>query len=715
MKRNLHLSWILSVLLPFWLNAQNHITENHSHNTIQSEQEFKHQFQKTDSAYYFLFAPDREISDSGKAHHSFRIIINGAWSYLAITNGDDFVKWFDYPEINSDTIDVLLPEGIYDMLVSGDKERRYRFLGFDNIAIEEDAIFEIRMSDAKNRVRVNPVDEDGIPFSQKKLLSYYPAYSLYHHSGLASVSVLYSLMTSFSQAFVYVNDISSHFRVNMYFAACDRNGAEYGIRMPAVMEGLDSDTTLSYPASDIMTTSHLFNLPTDLNYCAKGTLVALTSLQNNFVLGGSSTYQTFDPSQPCIFHTNSKISDIKGDINVFFSPYIITDNWSNYYWNNPCIYSAPMIIGKNGNLLRDDFIDFQSNFLFYWPEDFNNVLSRADYNYQYEQGELIRNGFRTPHLYHQAFCYNANNSPTGKTFFTMNFLYQGENNERRSCDEDILIHVRLDDEMIYSDSLWSFMLQTWEVDPEVVTMNMTNDKVFAYGRKMINTAEVMSDLSQEDAIPPTLTMLRIVDETGKTTIGVEDMSEVRMELSAGDFYRDRAVMKYGDRPEIDVSWSIDGEVFYPLQAVEDEARFHKSSGNFFTVDLASLKNHDIQDQWIIVKITITDAAGNYQTQTLDPLFYCGKLVDIEALSADSIKHSVFPNPFTENITVALEEPLKKVAYFEVYDLSGRIVHQQKTPKQTSSFSWNGNYLKEGVYIYAIYSEEGSAKGKVVKR
>ncbi|MDL2254703.1 T9SS type A sorting domain-containing protein [Bacteroidales bacterium OttesenSCG-928-J16] len=112
---------------------------------------------------------------------------------------------------------------------------------------------------------------------------------------------------------------------------------------------------------------------------------------------------------------------------------------------------------------------------------------------------------------------------------------------------------------------------------------------------------------------------------------------------------------------------------------------------------------------------MTDEAENYISQVLEPLFYCGKLMNIENFSAAQLKHSVFPNPFSESVTVELEKPLRGSAYFEVYDLTGRIVHQQKIAGQASSFSWNGNYLKEGVYIYAIYSEEGATKGKIVKR
>jgi len=36
------------------------------------------------------------------------------------------------------------------------------------------------------------------------------------------------------------------------------------------------------------------------------------------------------------------------------------------------------------------------------------------------------------------------------------------------------------------------------------------------------------------------------------------------------------------------------------------------------------------------------------------------------------------------------------------------------PDRTSSFTWNGSHLKEGIYFYGIYSKEGAVRGKIVK-
>jgi len=67
------------------------------------------------------------------------------------------------------------------------------------------------------------------------------------------------------------------------------------------------------------------------------------------------------------------------------------------------------------------------------------------------------------------------------------------------------------------------------------------------------------------------------------------------------------------------------------------------------------------------------------------------------------------------VNIELKNPVSGEVYLEIYDISGRIIHQQKhNCDSTSSFTWNGSHLKEGIYFYGIYSKEGAARGKIVK-
>jgi hypothetical protein len=112
---------------------------------------------------------------------------------------------------------------------------------------------------------------------------------------------------------------------------------------------------------------------------------------------------------------------------------------------------------------------------------------------------------------------------------------------------------------------------------------------------------------------------------------------------------------------------------------------------------------------------LTDDAGNSQEQTFAPLFYYGDAVGIEE---ETSRTSVlaYPNPFTGNVTIEIDNPVSGEVYFEVYDVTGRIIHQEKMNcNLQNSFIYNGSHLKEGVYFYGIYGNEGVVKGKIVKQ
>ena len=247
-------------------------------------------------------------------------------------------------------------------------------------------------------------------------------------------------------------------------------------------------------------------------------------------------------------------------------------------------------------------------------------------------------------------------------------------------------------------------------------MDVVNNNVKGYGRELINHTEISFDLSQEDPHPPTITMLRVINQDNRIAVKIDEPENSIIEIAAGDFGAMWNPTKYMKKPNIEILWSIDEENFYPLQAVEDESRFHVSYGNVFTVSLDPLKAADIQDKWINIVVTLTDETGNIQKQTLSSLFYCSNNLGIDNENNLLCKSNVFPNPFTEKISIELDNSISGLTYFEIYDITGRIIHQQKTDaNNTKSFTYNGKHLKEGVYFYGIYNGGNVVSGKMVKK
>jgi hypothetical protein len=153
-----------------------------------------------------------------------------------------------------------------------------------------------------------------------------------------------------------------------------------------------------------------------------------------------------------------------------------------------------------------------------------------------------------------------------------------------------------------------------------------------------------------------------------------------------------------------------------LPVAEDPSKFHPGYGYFFNVSLAPLSELGANKAWITIKIILTDDAGNSQVQLLDPLFHYGSPIGIDEISTGLMSMPAYPNPFTDNVNIELKNPVSGDVYFEIYDVSGKIIYQEKMNcNQTTSFTWNGSHLKEGMYFYGIYGKECVVRGKMVKQ
>jgi len=255
-------------------------------------------------------------------------------------------------------------------------------------------------------------------------------------------------------------------------------------------------------------------------------------------------------------------------------------------------------------------------------------------------------------------------------------------------------------------------------------VEMINDEVFAYGKNMINRTEIKFDKTQQDVTPPVLTMLRVINQE-KISMLVTDANAARLEITAGDYLQNTYfdgrswVVKYDKKPNIEIYWSTDGETFHELPAVEDQSKFHVSYGNFFEVSLVPLTQADVYDKWITIKVVLTDDAGNRNEQVLEPLFKYGEsLVNVDDYIPKKYNSSMaYPNPFTGMVNIEVNNPLSGVTWFEVYDLSDRIIHQEKIEDSTTTtFTWNGTYVNPGVYFYGIYNQGNViAGGKIIKK
>jgi len=88
---------------------------------------------------------------------------------------------------------------------------------------------------------------------------------------------------------------------------------------------------------------------------------------------------------------------------------------------------------------------------------------------------------------------------------------------------------------------------------------------------------------------------------------------------------------------------------------------------------------------------------------------------VNEISANSLSHSVYPNPFSGNVTINAAEPVNGVATFTIYNTIGEMVYSSTMNcNETTEFRWNAADNANGVYLYQISTEKGMIQGRVVK-
>lgn len=94
--------------------------------------------------------------------------------------------------------------------------------------------------------------------------------------------------------------------------------------------------------------------------------------------------------------------------------------------------------------------------------------------------------------------------------------------------------------------------------------------------------------------------------------------------------------------------------------------------------------------------------------------------DFGTLAVDNIKNaklSVYPNPFTDQVTIAYDLKSASDVNVTIYDMNGRVVKSVTKANQKSginNLTIQTKDLKTGIYIYSLKSTAGQISGKLIK-
>lgn len=120
----------------------------------------------------------------------------------------------------------------------------------------------------------------------------------------------------------------------------------------------------------------------------------------------------------------------------------------------------------------------------------------------------------------------------------------------------------------------------------------------------------------------------------------------------------------------------------------------------------------------IIRLTVTDACGS-DTDTLRiavdvPDSSCTIGVNTIATTLEGINLSIVPNPNTGRFQLQLLESLKEKTNLQLYDLNGRVIHQQELPLSAQK-NWEieTKNLSTGVYFLRLLNSKQSQTHRVL--
>jgi hypothetical protein len=720
MKKLLLLSLTLFVgFFSISIMGQNKCTVGNT--TISSSDNIK-VFQTDDNVISTITNPRNNVADF-KGRETYALNIEPTFHSWVIAVINEEVG-FEYVE-QVESCNIEVPEGHYSIAVGGHGEGAYLMLTYE-LDIHEDTTISPDESEAVVEVQIDSYDENGNILSvatpgvmNPEFIYSYQWYGPWrfgtHTINLANTEVHYKYNTLPEGTFLrpYALYYTTEGQKSYFVDYDPITEEDHGHSANRVEDMLCMRCYFNMREPDPGDTSRF-----TMNYTEEGGDEGRITHTH-----GWDRQSLFDSSEPLVVVTNIK-DDHPGEFDPYEWKFRImpmvyesTENYSDEFHDD---YTFSSIFVNGDNLfVREPFDEILNNpYSAVYHESAPNHYPMTPALMFERPGENRYYGYRTPIWYFQGLAFGSD-GPTGFPFYGGVFCAFGEGGLQRATDDDNKVLVQLDGETIYDDAIGSFNAEWQFMAPAdgVITMDIEDNHVENQGLVMANRTHIEYDLRHEEAFPPTLTILQVMDENDVEKIDIQNLSNSKINIAGADFtidvYGDMKML-YFDKPEIEVWYSIDGANYEPLEVYEDESMFHVNYGNFFVVDLGQLEGI-ANDKWVSLKVTVTDAQGNYQTQELDNLFYAGQFTSINEDMVTGKNHTVHPNPFTNEVRITTANAVNGTANIQVYNVLGAQVYQQTVNcTDTNEFTIKGSALKPGIYFYSISTENGLMQGRIVK-
>ncbi|MBR3709764.1 MAG: T9SS type A sorting domain-containing protein [Bacteroidales bacterium] len=646
---------------------------------------------------------------------------------ILVSDGVDIVAALDSWK-KENFLSVDLEEGVYHVLANGYAELNDDFnecfWTYEDFELTQDSNVYIDFNECVYGLDWSFEDENGNPLNELEFLDV-----------VEDVSLIWQNCVLFS--FNYFTDIIAAEDVNLRFNGFSENSS-LSLNVYAMAEGQKSycfsnfikgmheAPVFTVAAEDLTKTTQLFTVTMGIDSCYYHTdnKTVFTQLGGWMMTAVFNERLVYYPQDPYTIVANVNKDALAGgerrEVEVILLP-TVYERLDPFGYEFPFIGSS-LYFNENGETcweampyFRDVSNPAPPSYPDYFPGTPAMKVTPAD--------KVVNFGERTPLVTYYPLAVNADNTPLNQTILRGGIYFSGENSCERQCDYDSFIQVYVDGQEIYNDSVYKFN-NCWgefQLDPAPVVVQTTNTHLVANWAGKGNATRIDFDLNRDDAMPPTLTFLRVLNQYGDETVWLDDLSQSTLVFGCGDFaynYVDEggyySNLIYDGKPDVLIRCGPNPMQMRPLSFQEDESLFHPNYGNVLVADLSGI-NGQFDNQWLILQILLTDGSGNTQLQTLQNLFFTGNPLSIDEYAAERLEHEVIPNPFTDEVRIKSAQPLDGVARVQLYDVLGRRVYDAtENGHAVNEFIIDGSALKPGIYFYDINTEKGVMRGKIVK-
>lgn len=243
-----------------------------------------------------------------------------------------------------------------------------------------------------------------------------------------------------------------------------------------------------------------------------------------------------------------------------------------------------------------------------------------------------------------------------------------------------------------------------QVTDNVYSIILKNKNVKVDELDGMNQTKLVMMQNQADHVPPTLQMLQFKDINGNVTDRFEDPKDGIIELAGGDFtyhYIPEAYSGYFTCSPANV------QVFYypygksnskKQLVVEEDPKlfFMPGFGHYYRGSLETV-SATAQKQWYDLEITLIDAAGNNQTQTISPAFCITGGDPSGCVSVEQLQGKVI---VTDGKIMVQGDNKVKIA---LYSIDGCMVGNGDNGEISVA------NFPHGVYLVKIWSQDGKTK------